>query len=146
MVKYVLRKLGFKLSLIETELNLLYVYKKKSVIQPKIRSPLLFIREFSKLNHTQLFCWILDTHNILWICAGGESYAVRARSKTRKPPKFFSNFFSSDFLILTQYWKSKTRKKKTRKKNSRVSEVSEVSEFSICHFLDFLIKCPRFKF
>ena len=45
-----------KLSIIEAELNLLDAYKKKSVFQPKIRSSLLFIREFSKQNHTQLFC------------------------------------------------------------------------------------------
>ena len=41
-------KLGFKLSIIEAEHN-----------------------------HTQLFSWIFDTYNILWICAWGESYAVR---------------------------------------------------------------------
>ena len=29
-------------------------------------------------------------------------------------------------------------------KKSWDSELSEVSEFSICHFLEFLIKCPRF--
>ena len=72
-----LRKLGFKLSIIEAELNLIDAYKKKSVFQPKICSPLLFVREFSKHNHTQLFCWILYTYNILWICAGGELCAVR---------------------------------------------------------------------
>ena len=66
-----MRKLGFKLSLTETDLNLFDAYKKKGVFQPKIHSALLFIRKFSKHNHTQLFCWILDTHNILWICAGG---------------------------------------------------------------------------
>ena len=36
--------------------HLLEAYKKKGVFQPKVRSPLLFIREFSKHNHTQLFC------------------------------------------------------------------------------------------
>ena len=39
LVTQILRKLGFKL---------LDAYKKKSVFQPKIRSLLLFIREFSK--------------------------------------------------------------------------------------------------
>ena len=71
-----MRKLGVKLSIIEAELNLLDAYKKKGVFQPKIRSPLLFIREFYKHSHTQLFCWIIDTY-ILWICAEGDSYAVR---------------------------------------------------------------------
>ena len=63
-----------------------------------------------------------------------------ARSKAWKAQNFVSDFFSSDFSILTKYPKSKTRKKKTWKKNS------EVSESAICHFLEFLIKCPRFKF
>ena len=67
-------------------------------------------------------------------------------SETLETSNFFPDFFSSDFLILTQYQKSKTRAKKTRKKNSEVSEVSDVSNFSICHFLDFLIKYPKFKF
>ena len=71
-----MRKLGFKLSIIGAELNLLDTFKKKGVFQPNIHSPLLFIREFYKHNHTQLICWIIDTY-ILWICAGGESYAVR---------------------------------------------------------------------
>ena len=39
MVKYILRKLGFKLSIIETELNLLDAYKKKSVFEPKFAHP-----------------------------------------------------------------------------------------------------------
>ena len=70
-----------------------------------------------------------------------------ARSKTRKPRNFVSDFFSSDFSILTYYPKLKTRKKKTREKNSELSELfKEVSKFSICHFLEFLIKYPRFKF
>ena len=75
MVKYILRKLVFNLSIIEAELNLPDLpdaSKKKSVLQPKIRSPLLSIMEFSKHNLTQLFCWILKMHNILWICAGVE--------------------------------------------------------------------------
>ena len=55
-----MRKLGFKLSIIEAGLNLLDAYKKKGVFQPKVRSPLLFIREFYKHNHTQLFCWIIE--------------------------------------------------------------------------------------
>ena len=66
-----MRKLVLKLSIIEAEFNLLDAYKKKSVFQPKICSPLSFIREFSKHNHTQLFFWILDTYNILWVCARG---------------------------------------------------------------------------
>ena len=66
--------------------------------------------------------------------------------KTRKPRTFFSDFFSSDFSILTQYSKSKNRKKKTRKKNSEGSMVCDASEFSIYHFLDFLIKCLSLSF
>ena len=64
-----MRKLGFKLSIIEAELNLLDAYKKKSVFQPKTRLALLFIREFSKYNHTQLFCWIFDTYFVN-LCSG----------------------------------------------------------------------------
>ena len=51
-----------------------------------------------------------------------------ARLKTRKLRKFFSYFFSSDFSILVQYSKSKTRKKKTWEKISEVTNVSDVSE------------------
>ena len=77
LIKQILRKLGFKLSLIEAELNLLDAQKKKKCISTKNSLPLLFIMELSKHNHTLLFCGILDTYNILCICAGGESYAVR---------------------------------------------------------------------
>ena len=61
-------------------------------------------------------------------------------SGTSETSENFSDFFSSDFSILVPYSKSKTRKKKTRKK------ISDVSEFSICHFLDFLMKSPRLEF
>ena len=56
LVKQILRKLGFKLSIIEAELNLLDAYKKKSVFQPKICTPLLFIMKFSKRNQFTLNC------------------------------------------------------------------------------------------
>ena len=49
-----MRKLGFKLSIIEAELNLLDAYKKKSVFQPKICTPLLYIMKFSKRNQFTL--------------------------------------------------------------------------------------------
>ena len=58
----------------------------------------------------------------------------------------FFDFFSSVFSTLTLYPKSKTWKKKTQKKNSGLFELNKVSEFLFCHFLEFLIKCPRFKF
>ena len=79
MVEKILRKLGFKLRIIEAKLNLLDAYKKRSAFQQKIHSPLLFIREFSK--HTQTchiyLSHILITYNVLWMCAGGKSHAVQ---------------------------------------------------------------------
>ena len=50
-----MRKSGFKLNLIEAELNLLdylMLVRKKIVFEPKIDSSLFFVREFSKQNHT----------------------------------------------------------------------------------------------
>ena len=59
------------------------------------------------------------------------------------------NFFTTFSLPTFWFWPilkiENLVKKKTWKKNSEVSEVSNVSKFSICQFLDFLIKCPRFQ-
>ena len=68
LVKQILRKLSSILSIIEAELNLLDPYKKKSVFQPKIFSHLLFIRELSKHNHTQLFCIYTEYLTLIIFC------------------------------------------------------------------------------
>ena len=59
------------------------------------------------------------------------------RSKTRKPRKFFSEIFKTEFLILAVRQNRKLRNKKTRNNISKICEISKVSEFSICHFYHF---------
>ena len=64
-------------------------------------------------------------------------------SETSETLEIFFRLFLFRLFHFDPLLKIETRKKKTRKKSS---EVSDVSEFSICHFLDVLIKCHRFKF
>ena len=61
---------------------------------------------------------------------------LMARSKTRKPRKFFSKIFKSEFSILAVGQNRKLENKKTR---NNFSEISETSDFSICHFFIFFL-------
>ena len=58
----------------------------------------------------------------------------RARSKTCKTQRFFSEIFKSEFSILAIGQNRKLGNKKTRNNIFEFFAISEVSKFSICHF------------
>ena len=58
---------------------------------------------------------------------------------------FLFRLFAFDLILKIENLEEENLKKK-RKKKKELSALFQVSEFSICHFLEFLIKCPKFKF
>ena len=74
----------------------------------------------------------------------------KSRAKIEQKDKIVQNFFFQLFLFRLFDFdlipKIENSEEENSEKNSEISKLSEVSEFLICHFLDFLIKCPRFKF
>ena len=57
---------------------------------------------------------------------------------------FLFRLFDFDLTLKIENLEEENLKKKKKKKE--LSELFQVSEFSICHFLEFLIKCLKFKF
>ena len=95
MVEKILKKLSFKFSITEAELNLLDAYQKKSVFQPKIRSPVSLVKEFFehffKLSYSAeyltriVFCKsVLEVRHLLYDKDFGQKEKFKIKMKLKQ--------------------------------------------------------------